>query len=371
MSEYADESAALDADIELMIEAWHTMRIAPDEGAFNHLALRIFAYQLRYNAPLAAYCATLGFSTAKLPGHWTEIPPVPSAAFKDATLATFDVAHAALRFETSGTTQGRGGMHYMETRTLYEHALLAAFDRAMLYDGARLRYLNVVPNPADRPQSSLGFMMAWVSTHRGDGNTGWYVRGEELFAHAFIEDARAAIEDGAAACIAGTAFGLLQLLDTLVQQNIQLALPPGSRVMETGGFKGRSRTTSREELYAQLTDRLGIPTHAIVAEYGMTELTSQYYDTLESRTQLARIKAGPPWLRTRIVDERGADVPDGIVGSLVHVDLANRSSAIAVATEDLGARAGGGFVLLGREESASLRGCSLDAETLQVKAIDR
>ena len=367
MSEYADESAALDVDIELMIEAWHTMRIAPGDDAFNHLALRLFAYQLRYNAPLAAYCATLGFTPASLPTHWTQIPAVPSAAFKDAALATFDPSRAALRFETSGTTQGRGGMHYMETRTLYEHALLAGFDHAILADGARLRYLNVVPNPADRPQSSLGFMMAWVSAHRGDGNTGWYVRGDELFAHAFIEDARAAIADAAPVCVAGTAFGLLQLLDTFAQQNLRLQLPPGSRVMETGGFKGRARTTSREELYAQLADRFGVPTHAIIAEYGMTELSSQYYDSGESRAQLTRVKAGPPWLRARVVDERGSEVADGVVGALVHVDLANRSSVLAIATEDLGARVHGGFVLLGRDERANLRGCSLDAETLQVK----
>jgi len=36
-----------------------------------------------------------------------------------------------------------------------------------------------------------------------------------------------------------------------------------------------------------------------------------------------------------------------------------------VQTEDLGAAVGDGIVLIGREQGAELRGCSLDAETLR------
>ena len=59
--------------------------------------------------------------------------------------------------------------------------------------------------------------------------------------------------------------------------------------METGGFKGRSRAVSRDDLYARLEARLGIPCDSIVAEYGMTELLSQFYDDAASRTSSLRI----------------------------------------------------------------------------------
>ena len=52
--------------------------------------------------------------------------------------------------------------------------------------------------------------------------------------------------------------------------------------METGGFKGRSRELNREDLYAQILERFGIEQNAIVSEYGMTELTSQYYSSAQS-----------------------------------------------------------------------------------------
>ncbi len=364
------EAATLDAEILRALDRWHRHGIELEDTDFDDLALRIFAYQLRTNEPYARYCASLGVSTVAMPTSWRAIPAVPAAAFKDATIATFDVAEAALAFETSGTTQGVGGRHYMQTRALYDAALLAGFDRFVLPDDARLRYLNLVPNPADRPQSSLGHMMARVCADRGDGQTGWYVRGSDIFLEAFLADADLAIADARPVCIAATAFALVHVLDTLVSRDLRLALPHGSRVMETGGFKGRTRVVERDDLYAQIVDRLGIPSLAVVAEYGMTELTSQYYDTTLRHAPAAEIqpsarrKAAQPTLRTRVVAPSGADVPDGTVGALVHVDLANRSSCLAIATEDVGVRFPDGLVLIGREAGAALRGCSLDAETL-------
>lgn len=360
---YRAETFALDDEVLDIILRWHRNGTPLEEGDFSDLALRIFAYQLRYNTPYARYCASLGWSPSSLPQSWHEIAPVPTAAYKEATLATFDIGNAALAFETSGTTQGVSGRHYMETRELYDAALLAGFDRLVLADGPRLRYLNLVPNPADRPQSSLGYMMGRISALRGDGNTGWYVRGDDLFFDAFIADLTAAIDDAAPVCIASTAFALVHVLDAMEERGIALRLPAHSRVMETGGFKGRSRIVDRTELYASACARFGIAATQIVAEYGMTELTSQYYDDV-TQTSAHRVKVAPPWLRPRVVGPDGATLPNGTVGALVHVDLANRSSCIAVQTEDLGVQFDTGLVLLGRDQHAQLRGCSLDAEDL-------
>ena len=364
---YNRESGELDAEIGRVIAAWHKHGRGLSDAEFEDLALRIFAYQLRYDEPYARYCGSLGITVAAMPASWHEIPAVPTAAFKEATLATFDPARAALAFETSGTTSGLGGRHYMETRALYDASLLAGFDRFMLADGARLRYFNLVPNPADRPQSSLGYMMGRVCADRGDGNTGWYLRGDDLFVDAFVADARAAVEDGVPVCIAGTAFAFVQLCDELAERGATFAFAPGSRIMETGGFKGRSRIVSREELYAAMVARFGIREERIVAEYSMTELSSQWYrvDAPASPAPHGRLMAAPPWLRARVTGADGKTLPPGVVGALVHVDLANRSSCLAVQTEDLGAAVGDGIVLIGREHGAELRGCSLDAETLR------
>src|ERR1700677_2963817 len=160
-----------------------------------------------------------------------------------------------------------------------------------------------------------------------------------------------------------TAFALVALLDELDAAR-SLPLPAGSRVMETGGFKGRTRVVGRDELYARAAAAFEIEESAIVAEYGMTELSSQYYDSPASRWSARRIKQPVPWLRPLVVDVMGKPLPDGIVGAIRHIDCANRSSVVAIETEDLGVVTPEGLLLLGREEGAALRGCSLDAEDL-------
>lgn len=369
MPSYREESAALDAAILRAIAAWHERGEMLNDDAFNELALAIFAYQLTYNAPYAAYCASLGVTTASPPQHWEAIPPVPSAAFKETTLATFAPSDRSLRFETSGTTQGDSGRHHMEDGSLYDAASLAAFDAFVLPDRVRLRYINLVPNPAENPRSSLGYMMRHVATLRGDGETAWLLHDGELQIGRFLDEIESAVAHDRPVCIATTAFALVHVLDALSERERYFALPAGSRVMETGGFKGRSRYVERSELYTRTAERFGVPLRAIVAEYGMTELASQYYDDVLLRDETderiePRYKRCGPWMRTRIVAPDGATLPKGSVGAIVHVDLANRSSCIAIQTEDLAVEFDDGFVLMGRETGAQLRGCSLAAEDL-------
>jgi hypothetical protein len=358
------EAAALDARILAAIAAYSL-----DAPAFDRLACDVFAHQLRWNAPYAAFARSRGVTLDRLPATAAEIPAVPAAAFKEAVLSTVDpAAAAAIWFQTSGTTAANAGRHYLATTALYEAALLAGFDRALLPDGARLRYLLLVPDARKAPHSSLGFMMDRVAAARGDGRDGRFIDGDAFDAAAFLRALDAAVADGVAVCIAATAFALVAALDALDAGGRRYVLPPGSRIMETGGFKGRARIVERAELYAAVSDRLGIPAPAIVAEYSMTELSSQYYDSLASRSQTQRCKIWPPWLRPLIVDTRGRPVAPGIVGAIRHIDCANRSSVVAIETEDLGALTPGGLVLLGRERGAELRGCSLDAEDLAARA---
>jgi hypothetical protein len=368
---YARESRTLDNQLLGVIDDWRSSGASLDDDQFNALALRLFGYQLRYNQPYAQYCESLGVRKASQAPTWQAIVPVPATAFKDAVLATFEPSKASLIFETSGTTIGRPGRHYFESSNLYDAAAPAAFDRFVLPDGARLRYLNLVPNPAQRAQSSLGYMMQQVSRRLGDGHTGWYVHDDLLAFDEFCRDVQTAIADGQPVCIATTAFALVHVLDRLEACDLRLPLPPGSRIMETGGFKGRTRAIEGERLYERTSQAFEVPLHAIVAEYGMTELTTQYYDAGFSRADSisipARRKSSPPWLRTRVVAANGSTLPPGTVGALVHVDLANRASCIAIATDDLGvqfADDAGGLILIGRERGAALRGCSLDAESL-------
>jgi hypothetical protein len=161
----------------------------------------------------------------------------------------------------------------------------------------------------------------------------------------------------------GTAFSFVHLLDYLVENNLRFELPKNSRIMETGGYKNRSRTMPKTELHALITERLDVARENIICEYGMSELSSQAYDSeIHHPSSIIhhRVFHFPPWARVQIISpETGREVADGETG-LIHVfDLANVFSVAAIQTEDLGIRCGDGFELIGRAQLAEPRGCSL------------
>jgi hypothetical protein len=140
--------------------------------------------------------------------------------------------------------------------------------------------------------------------------------------------------------------------------------------MVTGGFKGARDRIDPEALAETIERRLGVARDFQASEYGMTELSTQYYDARLRRAlgadgaEAARGFVVPPWARVRIVEPTdGREVDEGTVGTIVHYDLANRGSAIALQTSDLGVRTGPrAFELRGREPGAEARGCSLAAD---------
>jgi len=175
-------------------------------------------------------------------------------------------------------------------------------------------------------------------------------------------------EAGEALIVLATSFALVALLDAL--EGRTLSVPEHTVVMQTGGFKGKSREIAPDELRRSVARTFGIAEACVVSEYGMTELTSQLYEaTLPGSALQAerRGKAGvyfePPWLRVVPVDPVSLEpVAEGDVGIGRIIDLGNVDSAIAVQTQDRVRRVAGGIELLGRAPGAPARGCSLAIE---------
>jgi hypothetical protein len=170
--------------------------------------------------------------------------------------------------------------------------------------------------------------------------------------------------DGAAVCILATTLAVDAWLSHLGETGEDRALPTGSRVMDTGGEKGRSGL-DRSVVVEQLRERLGIPRELVINEFGMTELLSQRYScplstNLATGTRPSPGLHAPPWLWTRALDpETLNELTEGESGVLCHFDLANLGSVCAVLTEDLGRVRGGRIDLAGRAAGAPPRGCSL------------
>jgi hypothetical protein len=143
-------------------------------------------------------------------------------------------------------------------------------------------------------------------------------------------------------------------------QSLTFQLPAGSRITDTGGFKGVQRGITSTELRDQYTACLGVPPDRAVNEYGMTEMLSQFYDAQLRNPALMSIKQGPPWVRSAVVHPETLEpLPHGETGLLRHFDLANLFSVSALQTEDLARASAAGVELLGRAAGATPRGCSI------------
>lgn len=334
-----------------------------DDAEFDALARAVFSFQYEHNRPYRAYCDRRRAMPDSLT-HWSAIPPVPTAAFKEVALVSGEVARAQAVFRTSGTTRGaqKRGTHYILDATLYHEALLPNFQAHLLPDGLRLPLVSLIPEPVRLPDSSLSHMIGVVA-ERLASDADFFIDPEEGVDYDGLMYRLESADQPL--LLVGTSFAFVHLLDRLRAKGLRYALPAGTRLMDTGGFKGRSRVVSPEQLRQDYQELLGVPATHVVNEYGMTELCSQFYDASLRRGDLSRNKAAPPWVRSRVVDaETLQPVPPGETGILQHFDLANLFSVMAVQTEDLAREGEHGFELLGRAQDAAPRGCSIAMDLL-------
>lgn len=317
---------------------------------FADLTLRMFARQYERCVPYRRYCQARG-ATPETITDWREVPHLPVTAFKHAQIYS-GAGEPAHHFETSGTTAGleQRGRHYFERLDLYAACARPVFRRFVLPDLDRIPMFMLAQPPIQRPDSSLSWYLAQQQASFGAPGGGWFVDAGGLR----VDDLVAALQatTGPVALL-GTAFAFMHLVDS----GVRLHLAPGSRIMETGGFKGKSRAVERPELYRLIREALG-PAVICINQYGMTEMSSNCYD--QTLVTGSPRKACPDWVRVRILDpETLGEVPLGQPGLVAVTDLANLYSCAFLLTQDVGVAHLDGFEVLGRTPGSEARGCSI------------
>jgi len=333
----------------------------PAGEEFNRLALALFAMQREAVPVYRALCERRNANSETIQ-DWRQIPALPTSAFKAYEVSSIPAGERTRVFHSSGTTAQAPSRHFhnAESLAVYEASLLPWFQRHFFASQpAPMKLVFLTPEFA--PHSSLVHMFTTVRRHFGapdsvftgrlDADGAWSLDVEQS-----LGMVREAIGENRPLGLLGTAFSFVQLLDHLQSVGKRFALPALSRIMETGGYKGRSRTVPKAQLRQILAKFLGVQPKNVLAEYGMSELSSQAYDNS------AGVFHFPPWARARVISpENGEDMAEGETGLLRVFDIANIASVMAVQTEDLAVRRGDGFELLGRAASVEPRGCSLMA----------
>jgi hypothetical protein len=213
------------------------------------------------------------------------------------------------------------------------------------------------------PESSLAQMISWACEDFATESICAATR--EGLDTALAVEFLSGRSDGEPVAILSTTAACARLFGTLETAGRRLRLPPGSRLMDTGGAKGQAAPLSASAVVELAEARLGLAPEMVINEYGMTEMCSQLYDATRfnsTRRESARErrKLAPPWMRPFALDPATLrPVADGQPGVLTFFDLANVGSVSMLMTEDLGVIEDGTVRIFGRAAGSDARGCAL------------
>lgn len=329
---------------------------------FDQMALRLFAHQFAANQPFQSFCRMRGVNLRGVKS-WADIPAVPIDAFKAMPLRCEPPAAGDRIFMTSGTTRGGStrGQHFHLLLDVYDLSMTRNFAQRFMRGTERMPMGILFPDEVAMPNSSLAHYLDLAKSGFGSSASQTFVTPQGMDLDGLWAALAAAERSGEPYALLGASFSFVHVIDALRQQGRTFRLPPGSRILDTGGYKGQSRELPLDAFYSELSQALGVPRTHCINMYGMTELSTQFYD--DGNASVPSVKSGPHWIRSRLVDPvTGRTVPAGERGILVHCDLANFNSVTTILTEDVGLHAEGGFLLLGRAEGVEAKGCSLAVE---------
>jgi hypothetical protein len=367
-----------------------------NEAQFNKLALEMFDFQYRFIEPYRRLCQRRG-KTPETVETWSDIPAVPADAFKHFSLFAGKSEDVVNTFRSSGTTaQGLNSQSHFSNvgLELMKTAIEVNAARMLFPDGRTTKILALAPDPDNAPAMIMAYGMRHMIALFGIEGSRFCIGAKGLDVGSVLSELRLCQYHGVPVTLMGSSFGFVHLLDSLEGMGVRLNLPQGSRLMDAGGYKGRSREIDRNDFVQWACSMLGLPKERVVNLLGMTEMASQIYDGVladhfqkgassnKDADPPARAKQSPPWVRTRVLDPTNlihgefkkitdANRP----GLLRHLDLANVERPMMIQSDDIGflpeglsgksaKPAGIRFEITGRVKSAEPRGCSLSLEEL-------
>lgn len=326
---------------------------------FDALARAVCHWQYANLPALAAYWDNLGWSPDSI-GTYADIPAVGLGVFKK--FEFFAGGDVVKTFRTSGTSgKGRGASIFdAADLELMNASILANAAQHFFPDGQKTRFFMLVPSPVMAPDVIMAYGMDHISRTWASAEPFCALGPGRLLLEEGVQILRQWADEGEPVTIIGGSFGIVNFVEGLGKGNA-VALPAGSRILDAGGFKGRSRELTREGFVRMCSNFFAIPEDMCINLYGLTELASQFY------SRGMEPKAPAHWTRVRVCNPLTLEeTPPGQQGVPVLYDLANVAKPMAILTDDLAqAYDNGRFEIIGRASGSAPRGCSLNLEDVR------
>ncbi len=342
-SEAEAERRRLTEDVLGFIEAGVDSEI-PD---FNDYALRMFALHYQVNSIFREFCDAKKVRPGDV-GRWEEIPMVYNDMFKTHLITSFPLEKAVMGCLTGGTTsltqRGRifrdedgKSLVFSANRVMTGSYLFPDFE-----EGKRCRILILAPSPKLAP--SMGMAIGIDQTRRtfGAPDSKFLLGKSGVHINDLLKALRESEDTGVPVALIGATSAYVYFFQACRRKKMSFRLPPGSRVCDGGGYRGRFGVVTRKDYYSMVREILDVPETHCVNVLGEAETATNLFDDALRRhvnglQQRKRTRPVPPWSRVRAMNlDNLKPLPDGEVGLLAHWDLANVPTVLAVITDNLG-----------------------------------
>jgi len=314
------------------------------EKEFEKISLEVFKYQAQYNKIYRKYLSLLNIEPNAIK-KIENIPFLPISFFKFHKVITGEESKPIEAvFKSSGTTSNNRSHHFITDLKIYIQSFTKGFNH-FFGDFKEYCFLALLPSYIEQGDSSLVFMITHFIKNSKCKESGFYLSDFKKLKQKIIDLNKKKKK----IILFGVSYSLIDFAKFCNFEQTNSLM-----VFETGGMKGKRKEIPKEDLHNILKKGFGVKT--IYSEYGMTELLSQAYSKGNGLFKTV------PWMKIFIRDRYDPFhlLGNGKTGGINIIDLANINSCAFIETEDLGKKyADGSFEILGRFDSADIRGCNL------------
>lgn len=335
-----------------------------DASQFESIALDIFSYQYKTNAPYKEFCDVRGVTPDDVKS-WRSIPAFPTDAFKSSLVTSFPAEEAVMANLTSGTSANVRGQIFRDeigrelifaaNRMMTEHYLFPDIKTVGQNDQQKCQVLILAPSPEMAPSMGMAQGMEETRVRFGADNSQFLLTHSGIDIKAMVAALQQAESTGQPVAFIGATGAFVYFFKACQKKGLHFKLPKGSRIGDGGGYRGRFGKVDRQAFFDMAQDILGIPASHCINVLGMAESSTNFFENplRESVNQVPgteRRFIPPPWTRVDVVDATNLQpLPPGKTGLLRHFDLANLPTVLAVQTDNLGQlNEDGSFTIIGR-----------------------
>ncbi len=346
---FAAERRRLTEEILGFIEAG----VDGDVPDFNAYCLREFALHYEVNAIFREFCDAKKVRPGDVT-RWQDVPKVYNDVFKTHLVASFPIEQAVVGFLTGGTTSltQRGRILRDEDGKRLVFGANRMMTGAYLFPdfeaGKRCRILILAPSPELAPSMGMAVGMDQTRQAFGTPDSQFLLGKTGIDIDSLLKALRESEATGVPVALIGATAAYVYFFQACRRKKMTFKLPPGSRICDGGGYRGRFGVVTRDDYYAMVEEILGIPGTHCVNVLGEAETATNLFDDSLRRhakglAPRKRTRPVPPWSRVLAMNiDTLEPLPDGEVGLLAHWDLANVSAVLAVITDNLGYTTDGG-----------------------------